>query len=175
MSMSNIILSNNTVTEASANGTVVGTITITDNNPISTHKVTLTDSADNRFQLVGNDIVIRDTTRIDYETNTSHQIVVRASDQTSSSIARTFIINIIDSSALQSIIYSISPVASKLHTKPEFIILGNNFTEGGTPIVRIDGNPVNLTSATNTQIKFTMLIDYSTGLHNLTVFNGNGL
>ncbi|MEB3831704.1 cadherin domain-containing protein [Phormidium sp. CCY1219] len=75
-----LAVSNTVVDENSANGTEIGTMTTTDPDSGDTHAYSLVDNAGGRFGIVGDRITVADGTRLDYETENLHQIVVRSTD-----------------------------------------------------------------------------------------------
>jgi hypothetical protein len=81
-------------------------------------------------------------------------------------------INVTDSAESQSIIYSVTPQASLKGTFPEITISGLKFTEGGAPIVILNGVTQTLTSYSDTSIVFTLITDLDYGVYDLTVVNG---
>lgn len=87
-------------------------------------------------------------------------------------LEKTFTINVTDSTESQSIIYSVTPQASQKGTFPEITISGLKFTEGGAPIVILNGVTQTLTSYSDTSIVFTLLSDLDYGVYDLTVVNG---
>ncbi|MFN7227929.1 MAG: putative Ig domain-containing protein, partial [Synechococcaceae cyanobacterium] len=87
------------INENSANGTVVGALTVSDPNSNDRHTLTLLDSAAGRFALSGSpttgySLVVADGTRLDYEAATFHQIRVQATDESGLSLEQTFTINL---------------------------------------------------------------------------------
>ncbi|MFN5513449.1 MAG: Calx-beta domain-containing protein [Cyanobacteriota bacterium] len=84
----NIALSQNTVTENSANNTVIGQLSASDNNTNDTHTFSLVDDAGGRFAIVGNQLVVANGSLLDYETNTQHTIRVQTTDNTGLSYQR---------------------------------------------------------------------------------------
>lgn len=87
-------------------------------------------------------------------------------------LEKTITINVTDSAESQSIIYSVTPQASQKGTFPEITISGLRFTEGGAPIVILNGVTQTLTSYTDTSIVFTLITDLDYGVYDLTVVNG---
>ncbi|NEQ41257.1 MAG: DUF4347 domain-containing protein [Okeania sp. SIO3I5] len=75
-----ISLDNNSITENSENGTVVGTLTTTDSDADDTHTYTLLNDADGRFAVDGNRILVANGSLFDFENNTTHTITVRTTD-----------------------------------------------------------------------------------------------
>lgn len=172
--ITDITLNNDTFAEGTVNGTIVGTFTVIDDVVPQTHTIVLLDDADNRFKLDGNYLIVRDTTKIDYETDTSHNITLRAIDENDSLFDKVFTINITDST-LAAVIHSIDPKASKEGTNPLITIKGQHFSEGGEPTVRIDGDPVSITSYTDNEITFVLIDNLPASVYTLSVFNGMGL
>jgi hypothetical protein len=77
----NIQLSKNTIDENSPNGTVIGTLTTTDPDANNTFSYSLVDNANGRFGINGNQLIVADGTKLDYETNQKHTITIRTQDQ----------------------------------------------------------------------------------------------
>ena len=75
-----IALSESRVNENSLNNTVIGSLTTTDVDINELHTYTLLDDADGRFAINGNQIVVRNGALLNYETNSSHNIIVRVKD-----------------------------------------------------------------------------------------------
>ncbi len=90
----NITLDNSTVPENSANNTVIGLLSASDNNTNDTHTFTLINNAGGRFAIVNNQLVVADGSLLDYETNTQHTIRVKATDNTGLSYERNLTISI---------------------------------------------------------------------------------
>ncbi|MFN6010713.1 MAG: Calx-beta domain-containing protein, partial [Microcystis sp.] len=90
----NITLNNSTVPENSANNTVIGLLSASDNNTNDTHTFTLINNAGGRFAIVNNQLVVADGSLLDYETNTQHTIRVKATDNTGLSYERNLTISI---------------------------------------------------------------------------------
>ncbi|WP_287630137.1 MULTISPECIES: Calx-beta domain-containing protein [unclassified Microcystis] len=95
----NITLDNSTVPENSANNTVIGLLSASDNNTNDTHTFSLINNAGGRFAIVNNQLVVADGSLLDYETNTQHTIRVKATDNTGLSYENNltiFISNVAD-------------------------------------------------------------------------------
>ena len=90
----NITLDNSTVPENSANNTVIGLLSASDNNTNDTHTFTLINNAGGRFAIVNNQLVVADGSLLDYETNTQHTIRVKATDNTGLSYENNLTISI---------------------------------------------------------------------------------
>jgi parallel beta-helix repeat protein len=89
-----VLLSSSVVKENSAAGTVVGTLSAVDPNPGDTASFTLVDDAGGRFAISGNKLVVASGAPIDYETATSHTIVVRATDSGGLTLDKTLVITV---------------------------------------------------------------------------------
>ncbi len=90
----NITLDNSTVPENSANNTVIGLLSASDNNTNDTHTFSLINNAGGRFAIVNNQLVVADGSLLDYETNTQHTIRVKATDNTGLSYENNLTISI---------------------------------------------------------------------------------
>jgi hypothetical protein len=91
-----IRLSNATVAENSASGTVVGSLAITGIDAGDTFTFALLDSAGGRFKLDGAQVVVDDGTLLDYERATWHVISVQATDSEGVSLQKEFTIAVTD-------------------------------------------------------------------------------
>lgn len=89
-----IALSNSTIAENSANGTVVGALSAADPDAGETFTFTLLDDAGGRFAILGADIVVAGS--LDFESATSHQITVRVTDASGAFYDEIFTINVTD-------------------------------------------------------------------------------
>jgi hypothetical protein len=69
------------VKEGSAAGTVIGTLNATDQDAGDTTTLSLTNDAGGRFQLVGDQLQVKNGALLDYETATGNSITVRATDK----------------------------------------------------------------------------------------------
>jgi Ca2+-binding RTX toxin-like protein len=87
-----ITLSNDTVAEDSAAGTVVGTLAALDVDAGDSATFVLLDNAGGRFTIVGNELRVAGA--LDYEAATSHQITVRVTDSASNTYDETFTIGV---------------------------------------------------------------------------------
>ncbi|MGB5770552.1 MAG: cadherin domain-containing protein, partial [Crocosphaera sp.] len=83
------------VDENSSNGTII-TLLFTDD-PHDTHTYSLIDDAGGRFAINQyNQLIVADGSSLDFETNTSHQIIVQTTDSGGKSLEQTFTINVND-------------------------------------------------------------------------------
>ncbi len=91
----NIQLSGVSIQENSANGTLVGNLTATDPEGANI-TFTLTDDTEGRFTLADNKVQVADGASLDFETNPSHSITVRAQDTAGNSSDKIFTINVVN-------------------------------------------------------------------------------
>jgi Ca2+-binding RTX toxin-like protein len=91
-----VAVSNSTVLENSAVGTVVGTLSATDGEAGETFTYALLDSAGGRFGIDGANLVVADGARLDFEAASSHQVTVRVTDAGGATFDRTFAIGVGD-------------------------------------------------------------------------------
>ncbi len=89
-----ISLSNASVTENAAGGTVVGSLLLIDPDAGETATFTLLESAGGKFTLNGSTLVVAGA--IDYEAATSHGVTVRATDSAGNAVTKTFTISVAD-------------------------------------------------------------------------------
>ncbi|NJN12705.1 MAG: hypothetical protein HC815_34015, partial [Richelia sp. RM1_1_1] len=95
-SPTDIELSGANVDENSDNGIVVGNLTTADPDADNSHTYTLVDDAGGRFAISGNKIVVANGGLLNYETITSHEIIVRTSDVGGLSYDKSFTITVND-------------------------------------------------------------------------------
>jgi len=93
---SGIVLDNSTVTENSAAGTLVGTLSTTDLDVGDTFTYSLIDNAGGRFKIVGDQVLVDDGSLLDYETAASHLITVQTTDAGGASFVQRLTITLID-------------------------------------------------------------------------------
>ena len=123
-SVSGIVDSNaatNTLNENSASGTVVGLTSAASDADATTNVIlySLDDNAGGRFQIDANTgiITVADGTLLDFESSTSHTIIVRATSADSSSSTQTFVISLLDTNDAPPVItpgqqFNVSELAS---------------------------------------------------------------
>jgi len=93
---SEIILSNNLISENSDIGTVVGNFSVLDSNSNDQHNYQLLNNANSRFIIVNNQLAVLNNSLFDFETTSSHDITVRVTDSSSLSFDKTFTIMLSD-------------------------------------------------------------------------------
>jgi hypothetical protein len=91
-----IRLDNQTVAENTSEGTVVGELTTLDPDTDDRHTYRLVDDAEGRFAIAQNQLRVADGSKLDFETNRSHQITVRSTDADGFSFEESFEIAIAD-------------------------------------------------------------------------------
>ena len=89
-----IALSNASVAENTANGTVVGALSDTDPDAGETATFTLTDDAGGRFAISGSNLVVANGALLNFESNTSHSVTVRVTDSGGSTFDKIFAIGV---------------------------------------------------------------------------------
>lgn len=91
-----ITLSSDTVIEGGTTAAAVGTLTTTDEDPYDTFTYTLVDDAGGRFQLTGANLEVKNGSLIDYETATSHAVIVEVTDNKGNTFQKTLTIQVRD-------------------------------------------------------------------------------
>ena len=90
-------LSASSVIENAVNGTAVGTFgNVIDPNPGDTHSFSLVADAGGRFEIVGDELRVLDGTQLDFETQPSHLVTVRATDLGGLDVDKDFTITLVD-------------------------------------------------------------------------------
>ncbi len=89
-----IALSNNSVPENSANGTVIGTLSATDPTPGETLTYSLLNSAGGRFSISGIQLRVNNGSLLDFETNTSHSVTVQVTDSAGNTFGKVLSIQV---------------------------------------------------------------------------------
>ncbi|MBP0003299.1 MAG: cadherin-like domain-containing protein [Cyanobacteria bacterium SBC] len=91
-----INLINPSVPENSPTNTLIGVVSTVDPNVGDTHTYTLLDDASGRFALDGDRVVVADGTLLDFETASSHTIVVQTTDSGGLSLSSSFVVQVED-------------------------------------------------------------------------------
>jgi Ca2+-binding RTX toxin-like protein len=91
-----ISLSSASVNVNSVGGTLVGLLGASDPNAGDSFTYTLQSDPDAKFQIVNNQLQVRNGAVLDYESKTSHQVTLRVTDQGGLTYDRTFAIQVID-------------------------------------------------------------------------------
>ncbi len=127
-----IALSNNSVPENSANGTVVGALTATDPTPGETLTFSMVVSAGGRFGINGTNLVVADGSLLNFEANTSHSVTVRVTDSASNTFDEVFTINVSDVNEAATLI-SLTPSTESENTTNGAVVglLASDDPDGG--------------------------------------------
>jgi len=91
---SDILLSNNNVLELAVNNTLIGSFSVIDPDVTDNHSFELLDNANGRFALLNAELRVADTSLLDYETQDSHIVDVKATDKYGFAVTKEFVINI---------------------------------------------------------------------------------
>lgn len=92
-----ISVSNLEVTENSPTDTLVGTLFTTDSDPVATHTYALrSDSSGGGFKIVGDQLLVADGAKLDYETATSHDLVIESKNNSNETFSDTLTIQLFD-------------------------------------------------------------------------------
>jgi len=91
-----ITLSDTTVAENSPAGIVVGTLSASDPDAGDTFTYAITGGANDKFEIDGDRIVVKDGANLDFETATSHQIDVEVTDSAGGTYSETITIAVDD-------------------------------------------------------------------------------
>ncbi len=89
-------MSGTAVDENAADGLVVGTLSAIDPDSGETFTYALLDDANGRFAIQGDRIVVADGSLLDYETDTSHSVIVQVTDSANNTYDETFTIDVLD-------------------------------------------------------------------------------
>ncbi|MEM0987150.1 MAG: hypothetical protein AAGJ32_12965 [Pseudomonadota bacterium] len=89
-----ILLSENSVRENSAGGTVVAGLTTLDPDEDDAHTYTLEDDAGGRFVVDGNQLLVAEGASIDFETDQSHTVTLTTTDRAGASLTLDFTIEV---------------------------------------------------------------------------------
>ncbi len=94
-SPTDISLSTDSVNENDA-GAVVATLSATDPDAGDTSSFALTDDASSLFEVVGNELKLKDGASLDYETQDSHSLTIEVTDSTGNTYSETVTISVAD-------------------------------------------------------------------------------
>ena len=175
----------NTVSESAANGTAVGvTALATDADATDTVTYSLTDDAGGRFTIDANSgaITVADTSLLDYETATSHDVTVQATSTDGSTSSQTFTVNLTDDTSEA----SVSPVSDNDATANSISESAANGTAVGVTALATDADATDTVTYSLTDdaggrftidansgvitVADTSLLDYETATsHDVTV------
>lgn len=91
-----ILLSKDYVAQASAVGTMVGSLAVVDVDlpDHDSHTFTLTDSAGGRFKIVGTELQVANGTLLNYASATQHTVTVKVTDASNATYTKSFVIKV---------------------------------------------------------------------------------
>ncbi|URK87373.1 hypothetical protein LP421_28320 [Rhizobium sp. RCAM05350] len=174
---SDIVLSSQQAPEDRAAGGLIAAIDGTDGNgdPLS---YTLTDDPSGLFRISGNQLLLRTGATLNFETATSHQITIKASDGQGGTFSKTFTISVTDfDEAPTSVQLSKATVAenSAVDTTigtlsavdPEGKALTYTLTDNAGGLFKLSGNALQLVKAVNyeTLKSDTITVEVSDGVN----------
>nr|MCS5583729.1 clostripain-related cysteine peptidase [Pseudomonadales bacterium] len=90
-----IALDNSTIAENDA-GAVVGTLSVTDSDIDDTHTLTISGTDSDQFEIVNNQLKLLSTVSADYETQSSYELTVTATDSFGKAYSESFTIGVTD-------------------------------------------------------------------------------
>lgn len=90
----NITISGSSVSEGSANGTDVGTLSAVDSDSGDTHTWTLVSNPGNKFKITGNKLQVNGT--LDYETQKSYALRIKVTDKGGLTYTKTIVVTIVN-------------------------------------------------------------------------------
>ena len=117
-----IVLTGNSVAENSAVNTVIGALSMS--GTTGTPAYTLTDSAGGRFKLVGSSLQVAAAT-LDFETATSHNVIVSVTGVTPVVTATTFTIVVLNVSLVAPAAPTLTLTSANTDTTPDFTLAGD--------------------------------------------------
>ena len=120
-----ITLSGNSVNEFSNNGTTIATLTTKDVDWGDKHTYQLFNDPEGRFEIVGNELKVKDGSLLDFDKNSSHDIKIRTTDQGGESYDKTFTIEVLE---------------NQNHAPTDITLSGNSvneFSNNGTTIAKL--------------------------------------
>jgi VCBS repeat-containing protein len=128
-------LTSNTVGENVVNGTIVGVLSAVDPDVGDSHTFSITgDNSNGGFGIQGNQLVVADTSRLDYETSSTHSVFLQVTDRFNVSLPqpKEFIITLMDQNDLPEIILPPLPITVVENTTTVITLQGND--QDGDPI-----------------------------------------
>jgi hypothetical protein len=87
-------LAGNTVAENAANGTPVSAVKVTDPTPGDKHTFTLTNDAGGRFEMVGDELRVKNGALLNYEAASLYVVTVKVTDAGGNSVSKDFTISL---------------------------------------------------------------------------------
>jgi len=146
---SDFTLSTGSVVESATTGTVVATLVgVLDLAIGGTHDFVLVDDAGGRFKIVGDELLINDESLVDFETATSHDVVIRATNTSDPTLEldKTFTITVDDVPETTFMVVAVSPYweseipvltdyLSDVPDEVEFVIHLGDVTNGSSKLM----------------------------------------
>jgi hypothetical protein len=87
-------LAGNTVAENAASGTLVSAVKVTDPTPGDKHTFTLTNDAGGRFEMVGDELRVKNGALLNYEAASLYVVTVKVTDAGGNSVSKDFTISL---------------------------------------------------------------------------------
>ena len=91
-----IALSNDVVAENSAGGTVIATLSTLDANINDEHTYVITNDPSGFFEIVGDEIRVKEGANLDFETSPVHELTIEVTDSAGNTFSETMTINLAD-------------------------------------------------------------------------------
>ncbi|MBO6920473.1 MAG: cadherin repeat domain-containing protein, partial [Rhizobiaceae bacterium] len=91
-----IVYDNSSVDENASGGTVIATLSTVDANDSDTHTYAIVSDPSGYFEIVGDEIRVREGADLDFETAPLHEITIQATDSTGNSFTETMTIDLND-------------------------------------------------------------------------------
>ncbi|WP_438755068.1 cadherin domain-containing protein [Pararhizobium sp. O133] len=156
----NIQLSNASVAENAAVGTVIGTLSAVDPDG-GTVSFALTGAVSDKFEIVGNELRLK--AGVDFETAQSHEITVRVTDTFGSTTDKTFTIGVTDvNEAPVNLALSKATVAENAAVGTVIGTLSAADPEGGSLSYSLGSNPDGKFEIVGNQLRVKAGLDYET-------------
>jgi hypothetical protein len=86
-----IVYENSSVGENASGGTVIATLSTVDANDSDTHTYTIVSDPSGYFEIVGDEIRVKEGAGLDFETAPLHEITIQATDSAGNSFTETMI------------------------------------------------------------------------------------
>jgi hypothetical protein len=174
-----IMLSSNITIQGAPVGSIIGIFTASSTNPLDTFTFTMTNDAGGRFDLLGDQLLVRDPALIDFSSVTTYNIIVMAtSNLDNQSNSSTFMISVIPDVSLNVVIQRINPTAILTLMQSSVVIVGENFAISGLPTVTyklktsLSSTIADIARYNNNNIE-VILPPLEFGTYIFTVTNGN--
>ncbi|MBD2465964.1 DUF642 domain-containing protein, partial [Oscillatoria sp. FACHB-1407] len=135
-----LTLTSNQVLENSPTGTLIGQLVTSDPDAGDTSTLTLVDDAGGRFQLVGDQLQVSDSTLLDFESGSSYAITVRSTDGDGLSLTETFTITLTNANEAPN--FTSTPITvGQTGTLYQYTIVTTDPDTGDTRTIRASALP----------------------------------